>query len=357
MSSSPLRIGIVGCGGIVQKTHLPSLLRLAPGARVAAVADPVAHGREHVAAAAGVPAGRQYDHFEPMLRDGGLDVVLVATPHHLHLPAITAALAAGVAVVCEKPMVPDLESSRRLAADLANAQAPFTVVHNFLFSPGLVRARALLRSNGAERGCYGRAQSLFAKEAPLDPRDWRSRADTGGGALNDTCYHEIYLIEALVGAPIVRVQGRIGTVYHAISADDLVLLTLEHANGILSTVTTAWSAPGFEGSFCELHTDLRTLRVEGRGRRLRVYDRATRAWREEAVGITDAPGDASGHFGFWTETLRALRVGEPLPVPPAQALRQVEILDAARQSSAAGGRPVDVSAARTPFAALRPIHS
>lgn len=350
-SSVPTRIGLIGCGGIVQKTHLACLLRL-PQARIVAVADPMPAARNTVADAAAVPADRRFDDFAPLLAAGDVDLVLIATPHHLHVPAIAAAIRHRVGIVCEKPILPELASARELAAELTQSDVPFTVVHNFLFSPGNVRAHELLRENGGagEKRCFARAQSLFAKEAPLNPRDWRNQLETGGGALNDTCYHEIYQIESLVGAPIASVQARVSTVYHPISADDLVLLTLEHANGILSTVTTAWSLPGYEGSYCELHTNRRTLRVEGRGRRLRVYDRATRAWREEPLNASDAAGIASGHFGFWDETLRAFRAGRPLPIPPSHALRQVELLEAARQSSADHGRPVEVNRVSVPLA-------
>jgi len=340
--SSPTRIGLIGCGGIVQKTHLPCLLRLRDHARIVAVADPVAASRDLVGEAAGVPPAQRHEDFPALIRAGGLDLVLIATPHHLHVAAVTAAATHGLAVVCEKPLGPDLDDSRRLVGTLQKSGISFSVVHNFLFSPGNLRAQELLRRGGSEKPCFGRAQSLFAKEAPLNPRDWRNRSDTGGGALNDTCYHEIYQMENLIGAPVVCVQARVSTVLHQITADDLVLLTLEHANGILSTVATAWAVPAFEGSFCEVHTDLRTLRVEGRGRQFRVYDRATRSWQQEPLGPMDAPGLASGHFGFWQETLRALRHGEALPVPPLQALRQVELLDAARQSSVSRGQPVDV---------------
>jgi predicted dehydrogenase len=285
-----------------------------------------------------------------MLQAGGLDLVLVATPHHLHVPAIKAAVAQGVAIVCEKPMVPDLDASRDLAVQLAQSRVPFSVVHNFLFSPGNLRAQALLRNTGgaAEKRCFGRAQSLFAKEAPLDPREWRNQRETGGGALNDTCYHEIYQMESLIGAPVVCVQARVDTVYHSISADDLVLLTLEHANGVLSTIATAWSVPGFEGSFCEVHTDRRTIRVEGRGRRLRTYDRATRTWQEEPLANGNGDGLSSGHLGFWQETLRALREQRPLPVPAPHALRQVELLEAARRSSRNRGQPVEIKSSQIP---------
>lgn len=343
--SFPTRIGLIGCGGIVQKTHLACLLRLGARAQIAAVADPVAAARDAVGEAAGVPPDRRFADFPAMFAAGGVDIVLIATPHHLHVPAIKAAAENQVAIVCEKPMAPDLAASRALAALLGPSGTPFTVVHNFLYSPGNVRAHALLRdASPAEKRCFGRAQSLFAKEAPLNPHDWRSQLETGGGALNDTCYHEIYQIESLLGAPVVSVQARLDTVYHAISADDLVLLTLEHANGALSTITTAWSVPGYEGSFCEVHTDRRTIRVEGRGRRLRVYDRATRSWEEEKLPGNDAPGIASGHDGFWQATLAAFRENRPLPVPPAHALRQVELLEAARRSSRNRGQPVEVAA-------------
>lgn len=354
--SRPFRIGLIGCGGIVQKTHLPCLLRLKDAAEIVAVADPLAARRAAVAGAAHLGPAACFADFPALLGAMTLDLVLIATPHHLHVPAATAAARRGVAIICEKPMATCLAEARALAGVLAETRVPFSVVHNFLYSPGNRQAQALLLNGDAstEKRRFGRAQSLFAKEEPLDPRDWRNQAQTGGGALNDTCYHELYQVEALVGSPITRVQARLHTVHHAISADDLVLLTLDHADGTLSSVTTAWAIPGFEGTYCEVHTDRRTIRVEGRGRGLRVYDRAARHWQELPLPAGDEPGVASGHFAFWQECLRTLREQHTLPVPAPAALRQVALLEAARESSRLGGRPVTVDARALAAALVSP---
>ena len=339
-----LKVALIGCGGIVQKAHLPCLLRHAPAVTITAIADPDADRRNTVARKAGLSPDSCYDGYDSLLQSVRPDLVVVATPHHVHVPAIKAAIAKRIPVVCEKPLVHNLDEARELADYVIAAGTPFSLVHNFLYSPGTRRAMALLRSAAPtdERPIFARAQSLFAKDAPLDPADWRSRVETGGGALNDTCYHEIYLVEAMVGSPIVAVQARISTSYHAISADDLVLLTFEHANGVVSTVTTSWAVAGAEGTFCEVHTTQRAVRVEGRGRRIRHYSRTNRHWQEEDIGPTDAAGVASGHAGFWEATLHAMQHRQALPVPARQALRQVAILDAAHRSSRNRGALITV---------------
>lgn len=351
--STPVRVALIGCGGIVSKTHLPCLLELRDEARIVGVADPVAGLRDAAGAAAGVRAEGRFDDFPAMLAATKPQLVLVATPHHLHAAAVSAAARGGAGIVCEKPISAHVAEAAEIVGIIDAAGVPFSVVHNFLYSPGNIAARRLLAGRNTGRVCFSRAQSLFAKEEPLDRTAWRNRVETGGGSLNDTCYHEIYQVEALVGAPVQRVQARIATVLHDVPVDDLVLLQFEHADGTLSTVTTSWAVPGFEGTFCEVHTTSHSLRVEGRGRKLRTYDRATRRWEEVPVGPVDAPGVASGHLGFWRATLEAFRAGQPLPVPPRRALRQVAILEAARESSRRGGEPVEVE----PFGAPASPHA
>jgi predicted dehydrogenase len=107
-------------------------------------------------------------------------------------------------------------------------------------------------------------------------------------------------------------------------------------------VTTSWAVAGAEGTFCEVHTTQRAIRVEGRGRRIRQYSRSTRRWLDEGIGPTDAAGIASGHAGFWAATLQAMQSHTAMPVPARQALRQVAILDAAHRSSRSRGALMEV---------------
>ena len=72
-----------------------------------------------------------------------------------------------------------------------------------------------------------------------------------------------------MGAPIRYVEARVKTMYYDIDVDDMALLLLEHDNGALSTVSTAWCVPtpaAEGGRWCEVHAPGGSLRVHHRGR-------------------------------------------------------------------------------------------
>src|SRR5436190_21082822 len=99
-----MRLGIVGCGQIVERGHAPAL-RAAPQVEVAALADPSERRCRVVAEALGVEAEPAVyrDHRE-MLARVDLDAVLLATPPSLHRAQALDAFAGGCHVVCEKPL-------------------------------------------------------------------------------------------------------------------------------------------------------------------------------------------------------------------------------------------------------------
>ena len=114
--SKPVRLGLIGCGGIVQKVHAPSLLALPEAVQVVAVADPLPDSRDQVGEMFGVPAGQRYPDHRALLERAEVDMVSIATPHHLHAEHVTAAAEAGVAVSCEKPMATSMEEGWAIRA-------------------------------------------------------------------------------------------------------------------------------------------------------------------------------------------------------------------------------------------------
>ena len=99
--SSPLRVGVIGCGLIAQVMHLPHLKELSDLFDVRALCDSSQQVVDHCAATFGV--GRRYAEWEQLLADGGIEAVLVLTSGS-HAPIAVAAATAGLHVFVEKPM-------------------------------------------------------------------------------------------------------------------------------------------------------------------------------------------------------------------------------------------------------------
>lgn len=335
---APLKIGLIGCGVIVQNSHLPGLLENPELVEVAAVADPFEANRNKVGDTAEVAREQRYTDYRDMLANAELDVVSIATPHHLHREQVIAAAQAGVAIISEKPMAPSLEEADAILE--AVGDTPYAVVHNFLYSPGTQAARDLLATGEMGTPLFGRAQSLFYKAGEQTSDNWRNQKAAGGGAINDTCYHEIYLVETLVGSPVRYVEARVqNKFFKNIDVDDLALLLLEHENGVVSTVSTAWCIPTPEGiTFAEVHTDVGSLQVIGRGTGLRRYSRESRQWEDVhlpgVAQMTPQELARAGHAGYFKATLKALAEGTELPVSGKRARHNLAIIHAARQASA-----------------------
>jgi len=339
----PLRIGLLGCGRIVQRAHAPAYDALQDLVVVQALADPLDANRAQVVRRLAVPPEHEYADYRDMLAREELDIVVIATPHHLHAEHAVDALEAGVTVICEKPLASSLEEGEQILAAAAKAEVPVSVIHNFQFTPAVRRAQAWIRNADARGDAVGRALSLFRKSLDdLDPRkSWRARRTAGGGCLNDTAYHELYLLEALIGSPIQTVQGRVESIFGAGEVDDVVLLLLEHENGAVSTLSSSWGIPGagggMLGNLCEVHTRRGSVRIVRRGQELfqcaDVPPRWERVPLPEMDGLPESDRRRIGHLNFFRETLGALARGErSLPVSGEQGWHMLALLEAARST-------------------------
>ncbi|HEY6731355.1 MAG TPA: Gfo/Idh/MocA family oxidoreductase [Solirubrobacterales bacterium] len=111
------RLGIVGCGRITERGHIPAALAT-PGVSVAACADP---NPERLAGCLelcrqGGEETKGFASLAAMLVAETIDLLVVAAPLEHHLPLAEEAAAAGIRTLVEKPPVPDLATAQQLAA-------------------------------------------------------------------------------------------------------------------------------------------------------------------------------------------------------------------------------------------------
>lgn len=129
-----------------------------------------------------------------LLDDPGVRLIHVLLPHNLHAQTARQALAAGKAVICEKPSATSLADFDAMQAAAEAAARPLLVVMNQLYNPVALRTRALL-----DAGAIGRPflalENAFRAKTPhyRDPQAWRtSVAGAGGGVLIDGGFHMVY---------------------------------------------------------------------------------------------------------------------------------------------------------------------
>src|SRR5215217_9177726 len=120
-----VRVALIGAGraGLVHGRNFSAGV---PGARLVAIADPVAEARQRVAA----ELGCRRTLADPLdaATDDGVDAVVVASPTFTHAAVAVAALQAGKHVLCEKPLASTLEAGRIQAAAAGASGALLMVV-------------------------------------------------------------------------------------------------------------------------------------------------------------------------------------------------------------------------------------
>jgi len=301
-----LRVGVVGCGAIARRAHIPGLV--AAGAEVVALASRSIASAQ--AAAALAPGAVIVDDWLAVIERHDVDAVSICTPNHLHEPIAVAAARAGKHVLVEKPMARSLEEADRMI-DAAEASGVVLLpAHNVRFAPPFVAAATAL-----ERGDIGEPTGVRVAFGHAGPQHWAPEAtwfrdpeQSGGGVLLDLGVHVVDLLRAVLGDEIVSVAAllrRSGAV------DDDAQVTVRFAGGTLGTFHVSWiSRPGPDhqltlvGTDATLHLDAATpltlLRPDGGRTAVALpeavtnpFEQLTRAVAGEPIELTAADGRAA----------------------------------------------------------------
>ncbi len=182
-----IRWGIVGAGGIAAR--FAADLAYVPDAELVAIASRSAEKAAAFARRFGLP--RAYGHYDALFHDADLDAVYVATPHTCHARDAAAALRAGKAVLCEKPLTTTPAAARALF-DVAERAGGYLMEAMWTyFLPAIRQAEAWVRDGRIGRLCHVRADFGFA--LPYDPGSRAYNPALGGGALLDVGIYPVAL--------------------------------------------------------------------------------------------------------------------------------------------------------------------
>ena len=176
---APIRVGIIGAGGIVSSVHVPGLKRQ-PGVELVSVANRSLESSRRAADELGIASA--YANWEELLAAGGLDAVLIGTWPYMHRTITLAALDLGLHVLCQARMANNTAEAREmLAASLRHPE----LVCQLVPSSGTYRIdRALQRLLGERfvgEILSVEVQMLQRNFASFDGElDWRHDAEFSG---------------------------------------------------------------------------------------------------------------------------------------------------------------------------------
>ncbi len=336
-SSSPVRVGLVGCGRVAQRIHM-RVLNALPGSALVSVAEPDEQTRDYLKRV--FPQIQRFANYQDMLRESDISAVVVCLPSHLHAPAAVSALDAGKHVYLEKPVAINELQANSLRQAWERNRCLLMVGLNYRFHPLYLRAK---QSNLA--GKIGRVvavQSVFTtmrRELP----DWKRRRETGGGVLLDLLSHHADLIPFLVGQRVSRIVGCLTQSRY--SELDTATVNMELVDG--TPVQSFVSMAAVEEDFVEIIGEEGKVRVERHTNRFRISEgtqptsRLARA-RAVANDIGTELGRLrpveSSHRSSLAHFIECVRDGVQPDVSLEDGLRSLGVVLAAERSNLEGGK-------------------
>jgi predicted dehydrogenase len=334
-----VRFGLVGYGFGGRYFHAP-LLASAPGVDFVGVVTRSPQRRAELAGDR--PGVRAFDTLAE-LAAAGVRAVAISTPVDTRVALVHEAIALGLAVVVDKPFALDAATARGFVEAARSAGVPLSVYQNRRWDSDLLTVRRLI--DAGELGAVTRFESRFERYSP-EPGPPAS----GGGTLRDFGAHLVDQALLLFG-PATRVYAEMRG---RPDLDDDVFVALHHASGVESHLWGSWvqSAPGPRFRVTGTTGTYVVNPVDGMdGQEAALIAGRTPAsegdnWGAEPEASWGVLHRAGGHEPVPTERGRwdtyypafaaAVRGDGPVPVDPRDVVRNVEVLDAARESATTG---------------------
>jgi predicted dehydrogenase len=339
-----VRVGFLGAG-LIATYHSKSLHVSRADVEWAGVFDPDPARAEDFARASGATVCAS----EEAVLDR-CDAVYVCTWTAEHPRLVEAAAARGLAVFCEKPLATNLAGARRMAEAVTAAgvvnQVGLVLRHSPAF--GLLKAIAADPTSGRPMSVVFRDDQFIPIQGSYRS-SWRGDVTkAGAGTLLEHSIHDLDMLEHVLG-PVAEISARTAS-FHAIDGiEDVASLSLRFESGAIGTLTSIWhdvlERPSLRRVelFCErayavLEGDWFgpvSWTTTGNDSERREFDEL-----EHEAGTRGATlGNPDGLF------IECVVAGRPAWPSFADALRAHVLADAAYRSAAAGGTPIEVTAA------------
>ena len=210
-----IKVGIIGCGGIANKKHMPALKKVAD-CEMVAFCDIIPERAEAAKVKFGTPDAKVYTDYKELLADPEIEVVHVCTPNRAHSFITVDALDAGKNVMCEKPMAINTEEAQKMLDAKARSGKLLSIGYQSRF-----RDDAVFMKQEAEAGTFG--DIYYAKATALRRRKvptwgvFLNEYEQGGGPLIDIGTHALDLTLWIMNN--YKPKYCLGSVYHKLNND------------------------------------------------------------------------------------------------------------------------------------------
>ena len=344
--TKPLKVGLIGCGNVVQYGHRPAITGLAD-VELVALADITPERRAIGKTWFGLTDDQLYHDYHDLLAIDEIDAVVIAVPQTFRPRIVLDAFAAGKHVLCEKPIssVPAIADQLVRAAESAGLK--MAMVHNYHFLPEFQLMKKLLSDGLIGDVRVATLHFLGVIDYPGAAEfqaDWRHTMAAGGGVLVDMI-HALYLAEWLLGQEAQQVMAFIDAPEYAHrqpDLEDLALVQIAFPTGY-AAVHMGWGegvgGVDISGSDGQIRMRYNHYHTSGFNQPIELYS-VDSQWqrRDHVIANLDEHLDniARSFSDLWADFGAAIRYDRQPIAPAAAGARALQIALAAYVSGVTG---------------------
>jgi predicted dehydrogenase len=334
-----LKVGIVGCGFIARRRHIPAFLRLKSQVSLCAVCDLDHNLATKVAKKFGIT--KVYTDFFRMLSQENLDIIDICTPPHTHAFLAIEAMKNGCHVLSEKPMATKLSDCDKMIRASKKYGTKLSVVHNQRFYPPFLKAQKLVEEGRMGKLLEMRVLSLTPRTVYMIHKDhWIHKLP--GGAISETGPHTVYLSLAFLRKVTdIRVKAWKAFEYPWVLYDNYRIY-LEGEN--VDSAITISHASNYRVSEVDLICEEALIRLDLLSMLLMIYKSKTLDHLKLALSSLDTAGqiikgvisNASlavirktflGHDIMIEKFVESVMYDRPVPVPAEEGREAIRIME------------------------------
>jgi predicted dehydrogenase len=326
-----VRAGIFGVGHVHSESYVGNL-RKSPGVEFVGASDSDGAMLAEWTARHGATGFSS----DEELVAAGVDFGIVCSPTNAHLPTVERMAAAGVHILCEKPLATNASDAHRIVDVCDRAGVKLMTAFPMRFSPSL--------RTGAEWIADGRIGTVLSiagtnrGHLPTDYAPWFADPElAGGGAVMDHTVHLADIMRWWLGVEPEDVYAETNHILHPhVAVETGGLVTLGFGDGVFATIDCSWSRPHNYPTWGGLEIEVvgteGVFAIDAFAQRFDLWSHGTTSWVDWGSDTNQLMID---HFAG------AVRGEHEVFVTGADGLRATEIALAAYRSAAAG-QPVDV---------------
>jgi len=351
--ANKLRIGVVGCGGILEWAHFPPYLKM-DDVELVAFCDIIKeraekHAKKYFEAGKTDKMPLVFENFSDLINMDGIDAVDICTPNYLHSIVAVEALNKGLHVFCEKPDAVSVAEAEKMKAAAEKSGKTLMVMRNQRYDA----STRYLKDRIGE----GKMGEIYAARCGWQRRrggpphgSWFSKKEeSGGGPLIDLGVHMIDRAMWLMGNPKpVSVSGCTYNVFgdngsgqgllpegmeSTFNVEDLAMAFVRFENGACLQVEVSWASNvKTEDVFFELRgTKEGAIQNQNTGGKLMLVS-------DEGDCEPDISAYTSnqGHGGNIRHFVDVVLNGAEPAFVPQQGINMVKILEAIYKSAETG---------------------